>query len=556
MEAHLHFNQGLTHMDAGQLDRACEAFSLAIALDPDCIDAYVARAEARAELEDLEGAIADFSRALDLRPDDEELFYDRAHARLAQGDLQGAIADYTRALELTDDRALAFGALSRRGMTHLRMLSLPEAIEDFTDALELRPSALPLYQYRGQARFIDRDHQGAIEDFTTALEGDPEFVPAWYERGRARLEQEDYEGAIDDFHVVLQLAPDHPEAEFQEALAKDLRLQRDMHPEDDQEARPSDREGYLARAQARYEADDCLGAISDYYRALSFKLEDPHARFGLTMAKQKLQLQAEVRVAEAQLQENPRDLGAYLKRADALRRNGQVDEAVDTLIEARRIDPNQAEIHFELGLTVSCWIKEPEAALPHFNAALGIQPEHLEALRYRALAYRDLKRYDAAVRDFDQVEALAPADRTVHMNRGLVFELQGDHARAEQDYALGLRVAPENDWLFKKRGFARLAQRKLEGAIADFSASLEHRGARARQNQFREGAQDPKHPLHLDPDGETLMGRAIAREALGDRVGARQDYEVAALAYCKYGQDAHAAEARERARALLSGHGA
>lgn len=556
MEAHLHFNQGLNHMDAGRFELAWEAFSRAIALDPENADAYVGRAEARAELDDLEGAIEDFTFALALRPDEEEVHYDRAHARLTAGDLKGAIEDYTRVLELTDDRALAFGALSRRGLVNLRMMALAEAIEDFTDALELRPSALPLYHCRGQARFIDRDHQGAIEDFTTALEGDPEFVQAWYERGRSRLEQEDYEGAIDDFHVVLQLAPDHPEAEFQEALARDLMRERDDRPEEDADSRPSDREGYLARAQARYESGDCLGAISDYYRALSFQLEDPHARFGLTMAKQKLQLQAEARVAEAQMQENPRDLGAYLKRADALRRNGQVDKALDTLLEARRIDPNQPEIHFELGLTVSCWQKDPESAIPHFNAALGIRPRHVEALRYRALAHRELKCYDLAVRDFDQVEALAPGDRTVHMNRGLAYEQLGDHVRAEQDYGLGLRIAPENDWLYKKRGFARLAQGKLAEAIADFTASLEHRGNRARQNQFREGAHDPAHPLHLDPDGETLMGRAIAREGLGDREGARRDYEVAALAYRKYGQEEHASEARARAEELLSGHGA
>jgi tetratricopeptide (TPR) repeat protein len=556
MEAHLHFNQGLTHMDAGLYEQALDAFSEAIALNPHDADVYAARAEARAELEDMEGAIADYTRAIELKPDQEEVHFDRAHARLAHGDLQGAVEDYTRVLELTDDRHLAFGALSRRGLVYFRMVSLTEAIDDFTDALELRPQALSLYQFRGQARYIDRDHQGAIEDFTTALEGDSEFVPAWYERGRARLEQEDYDGAIDDFHVVTQLSPGHPEATFQEALARELRDQRDTRPEEDVEGRPQDREGFLARAEARYEAGDCLGAISDYYRALSFRLEDPHARFGLTMAKQKLQLQAEARVAEVQLQENPRDLAAYLKRADALRRDGLTQEAVAALLEARQVDPNQAEIHFELGLTVSCWGKDPEAALPHFNAALSIQPRYLEALRYRALALRDLKRYDLAVEDFDQVEAYAPADRTIHMNRGLTYELLGDHVRAEHDYTLGLRIAPESDWLYMKRGFARLCQGKHEEAVADFSASLEHRGVRARQNQFREGANDPGHPLHLDPDGETLMGRAVAREKLGDHAGARRDYEVAVMAFRKYGKEARAQEAESHAQALMSGHGA
>ena len=271
------------------------------------------------------------------------------------------------------------------------------------------------------------------------------------------------------------------------------------------------------------------------------------------MAHGRLQLQAEARVAEAQLQENPRDLAAYLKRADALRRDGQTQEAVAALLEARQVDPNQAEIHFELGLTVSCWAKDPEAALPHFNAALSIQPRYLEALRYRALALRDLKRYDLAVEDFDQVEAYAPANRTVHMNRGLTYELLGDLSRAEHDYTLGLRVSPESDWLFMKRGFARLSLGQFEGAVSDFTSSLEHRGVRARQNQFREGANDPAHPLHLDPDGETLMGRATAREKLGDHGGARRDYEVAVLAFRKYGKDARAQEAQAHTQALMSG---
>lgn len=432
----------------------------------------------------------------------------RGKARGMIGDLVGASEDFGQAIAV-DAAEVAYEALYRRGLLRTEQLALADAIADLGWAIAMRPDRMGPYHHRGWARFLDGDLQGAVEDFSEVLRRRSDQVPTWFLRGRVRLEQEDFDGAMADFLVALVMEPDHPEAAFQFQLAAELskRHERRLADQPDEES-PHDWAGHMARAELRRRAGDWVGAIADYFGALRHKINCPQARMGVAIAREALEHESRARVAAERIEQVPGDTAAFVRRADALRRLGKPEDACAVLLAARRVDPRDPEVHAELGITLACWLRDPAGALPHLDEALRHEPNHVEARRHRALARRELGRNPEAIADFDMLEVLIPGDRTLHLNRGLTHEAEGDWEAAERDYGLGLRVTPDHDGLLWKRACARLAL-----------------------GRYPEARVDLERALALRPE----LAGALAGDAPG---GPRADLEAALSAYARHRPDA------------------
>ena len=96
-----------------------------------------------------------------------ENFVKQGDARYKLGNMQGAIEDYTQALKLKPDYSLAY---NQRGFVRYKLGDMQGAIEDYTQALKFKPDYSLAYTNRGNARYELGDMQGAIEDYTQAAE--------------------------------------------------------------------------------------------------------------------------------------------------------------------------------------------------------------------------------------------------------------------------------------------------------------------------------------------------------------------------------------------------
>ncbi|TIV92118.1 MAG: tetratricopeptide repeat protein, partial [Mesorhizobium sp.] len=94
----------------------------------------------------------------------------RARARLQKGDLDGALADVNRALEIDPSYSPGYYG---RALILVKMHEPEKAIADFSRAIEMEPDDAPLYFGRGSARYYLGDYDRAIADFDRALELDP-----------------------------------------------------------------------------------------------------------------------------------------------------------------------------------------------------------------------------------------------------------------------------------------------------------------------------------------------------------------------------------------------
>jgi tetratricopeptide (TPR) repeat protein len=80
------------------IEQAIEEQTRIIASNPTNIEAYFKRAQSRALIGDLQGAIADYSETIRLNPEHSDAYYRRALHRSALGDASGATQDFNRAI--------------------------------------------------------------------------------------------------------------------------------------------------------------------------------------------------------------------------------------------------------------------------------------------------------------------------------------------------------------------------------------------------------------------------------------------------------------------------
>jgi eukaryotic-like serine/threonine-protein kinase len=317
--------------------------------------------------------------------------------------------------------------------------------------------------------------------------------------------------------------------------------------------------------------------------------------FGREQAPQALWAQRAELVADAgeagQLRElaartPPREGWDHYLAARALLRHGKMPEAMAETREAVRVDPNSFAGWFLLGNCclaggtnaakveaavhyTTCASLQPDFFGSYFNRglarlemetadfkeadnnnaraeadftrALELRPAMAEAHLQRALARSRLRKYREAAADADQALAGGVAPVRVHLMRSQLREHLGDREGARQDLVEGLRQTPVDCPGWIDRGKARLQQKDVQGALADFAAA-------SRCNPLsREAVHDQayvlgellKRPaeairlvdreLELYPDQPVvIVSRGVYRAQLGQREAAVGDVVRAA----------------------------
>ena len=180
------FQQGNFLMMLGQIDKAIEAYSYAIGLNPDDVNTYNNRGMAYYSKEEHACAIEDFTKATKIKPNHVDAYYNRGVAYGNRGDYDRAIEDYGRAIELKPDaadaynnRGVAYGKKGEfEGLPRLAS-AVVRAIKDYNSAIGLNPEFAPAYYNRGEAWLRLREWEKAKSDLTVARDKGMDIITAF-----------------------------------------------------------------------------------------------------------------------------------------------------------------------------------------------------------------------------------------------------------------------------------------------------------------------------------------------------------------------------------------
>ena len=192
-----------------QNDKAIEAYSHVIELNPRYAAVYNNRGNAYSNQGELDRAIADYNKAIELDPELAPVYYNRGADYHSKGAYDRAIADYNKAIELNPEFAEAY---NNRGNAYFSKGAYDRAIADYNKAIELNPKLAVAYNNRGNTYFSKGAYDRAIADYNKAIELNRDYVDAYYNRGNAYSNQGELDRAIADYNKVIELNPDDVQA--------------------------------------------------------------------------------------------------------------------------------------------------------------------------------------------------------------------------------------------------------------------------------------------------------------------------------------------------------
>lgn len=361
-EAERLFQQGEAAMQAGAVQEALKYYTQSLYHNATYAPVYKARAWAKENLKDFNGALTDLNVYLDLIPNDPEALFSRGFLQFQLKRYEQAREDFVNVLRLP------------HGETNAIFINRSPSVDGGHQVITLQTSTRPLvYNYLGIVETKLGNFKTAIAWLDSAILYENNVADYYVNRGLAKEGAKD-PTARDDYNSALRIKPDHSMA--WNNLANMKRKAGDQSAKDDVDvAIASDSSmlyPYLERAFQRMEGGYFEGALDDYTQALKINDADPEIWLNRGLVREKLN-----------------DLkGAF----------SDYTRAIDIKEDFEKAWLNRGNVLIKLGRF--------KDAIEDYTVALTFVPEFAPAFYNRAIAHHKLKQAAQACEDLKRAEAL------------------------------------------------------------------------------------------------------------------------------------------------------
>jgi tetratricopeptide (TPR) repeat protein len=436
---------------------------------------------------------------------------------MIQGNLPAATVLFEQTLELQADFLPAVVRLGRSKSEEGRG---EEARGWFERALALDPTAAAAFEGLGKVASSAADFEGAVAHFNRALELEPTanglhyaLAQAHRNLGHLDLAQEHLAQAGDvRTRVVDPLI--NPLADL--AANSQFFLVQGAEAMDD-----GNHEAAVASFRAALDRDDSSFAA---WRGLARSLERLGDVRGAMETFENALLSATTGDADADRREQAAVLRALGSLAAADLRE---TESIAYLERSLALEPEQSQVELQVANGLARQ-RRFEEALKHYDHLLKTMPGWVGAvLEKRATVLVNLKRYEAARKDFMRALKEAPEDRQLHLRFAEALELMGDRpAAASQRLAAEGLVggsALEEARILARSGQLEPAVRRLQKSLATHPDHLDARFELAsmlgHQGKLEEASAEFANLVSRAPRQVRARRGLILTLLLGDRYG-------------------------------------
>jgi tetratricopeptide (TPR) repeat protein len=511
---------------------AIENLNRAIALDPNLAEAYVQRGLLRVRTYvDAKKAIQDFDRAAQLDPQGkfwtDRRHADRAQAKMRIGDWVGAKTDYNRAMRSGNSWEFDRGMVAvLSGQPTLAIRDFDTVVQQQANAPkdEIWPPRSTVFHWRGIAKAMVKDHNGAIADLNQAMQllTDDRARQAELLRDRAwvQSQQGQLPAAIADLDQAIQRSPDDTVTRYLRAVI--------------------------------------FTQMGDQAKAKAARQGLEQSPSMIVHEEQTYRVQAQAQWYAPLLQ---RSIGAdaavsQLAQASLLLALNDRPGAVKAYQAAVQLAPNQASV-YEWGFNLGVLNLDPALAVANLTELIRLQPQTANWYRLRAFYATPYVDYQLAIADYDWLirnqptqddygsrgelklelgdfrGAIADADAALRLTKSnpiappaampFPYLLRAeaylglrDYAAAQRDLATASKIAEmagERDYIKLSTGRLAMLSGKVKLALGDAKGALV---------DLTKANQAAMHNLYL-----THNPIGLAKLKLGDRAGAAKAFEMA-----------------------------
>ena len=360
------YDAGATFLRLGQMDRASDAFTRALAKDPAMADAYNANGVVLVRGRKYDEALQMFEQALELNPNDAGFRVNMAIAYHLQGRKEDSQKAYKEAIAINQDFS---GILDFIGKTPSAAV---RAAAPAVDPLQ-RLAAEKAYN-DGAAYLRLKALDRALDAFDRAINMDPSSADAYNAKGVVLTRQRDYDSAVELYNKASAMDLDN--AGYHLNLAITYHLQ-----------------GKKKEAKEAYQ--NAVDRDSSFFGQLEF-IE------GVTSGKAPTALQTGVTKLQKLSSNKAYDDGAAYLRLKAQ------DKAMNAFDRALALDPGNADAYNAQGV-IQTQKRNYDDAIRLFNHAVGLDPENGGFHFNLAISYNLQGKKEDATKSYKRAIALDPS---------------------------------------------------------------------------------------------------------------------------------------------------
>jgi len=198
---------------------------------------------------------------------------------------------------------------------------------------------------------------------------------------------------------------------------------------------------------------------------------------------------------------------------NSLIQQGDLRGGLEKLLEANKLEPENANIHNELGLAYRD-LEAYQKSLIHFKKALALKSKFSEAQNNLGTLYLLLKEWNLALDCFQKAvsDILYRTPHYAYNNMGLAYYNKGDYQKAIESYQKALRSFPSYSLCYENLARSYEATNQWESAIEAYKQSINYEPnyptshfnlARLylKFNRNDEAGKELKLTIEIDPKG-------------------------------------------------------
>ena len=342
-----------------------------------------------------------------------------------------------------------------------------EAIPQYQRALEISPKLAEPHINLGEALERQGKIEEAAEYYRAALKIEPDLAEAHNNMGAILEKQGRTEEAIQYYQNALKIRPHYASAHFglANALVEKGKVEEGIrHYYLAIRFKPAYAVAYSNLGNIFLNSGENEKAIEHYIAALQIdpNMVEAHSNLGIALM-QEGKIEAAISQFQKAIQLNPDFITAEnnLKRALAIRK--ELETEISRLQELLRNDPENFELHFQLG---NLYFRKGEQrqAMQQYNRALQLNPKFVPALNNLALVTAANQEYYKALTIFLDMLNYIPDDPEIHYNIACMY------ARLD-------RVDESIEWLKKAidRGYANWENIKKDSDLDNIRDAYAYR---------------------------------------------------------------------------------
>ncbi|XP_075357745.1 tetratricopeptide repeat protein 6 [Mycteria americana] len=538
---------GIHFFDCSILTTAIQDFTAVIKKDPSNAQARLYRGRAYAKQQQYRNAIQDLAAAVHLDPSCWLAFYYRG-CILRQIDPKRAVQDFSVSVLINDTQENVCSFL-HRGIVYSEQCQWSLAICDFESVLALDSSIIFAYLNIGLILLLHLErYYEAIQQFTNAIEIDPLNVRAYVCRAQAYRKIHNLPNALKDINRAIHLYPNKSQLcilrgqylmELKKyELASLCIYQLAEMDEESFTSQPVQQALIQSFCQNHNKAIECL-------REATATQPEPSMFVILgkiQMKAKKTKVRKIYIIYMPNFQLSALQLLILSVLQDAVR---SFKKAMKLLMASAKILPNTFEAAEMYYLTGLCYMEQKSLlrARDAFSMAIRLHSSYPDAFYQRGLCRMQL-RQAKCIRDFNRAVALCPSHFQAYMSRAAYYGSKGRYPKAILNCNEAIKIIPNSVRAYFYRGTLKYQNKTFQAAIEDLSKTIDlnktcivahyNRAVCYHEiKEFKKALKDYGILLLLELSKEiafkVLINRGLLYMELGDYANACEDFKEATL---------------------------